>query len=241
MKIFLDTADLNEIRKWQAYSILDGVTTNPSIMLKYGGYDMEVRAKEICQLVHPCPVSVEVTSNDHAEMLEQGRLFATWADNVVVKIPVINEYGEPSLDVVRTLVDESIKVNMTACLSFGQVVLGAKAGATYISIFGGRVSDEGHDASEVIRNAVEWLTHWDYPSEIIVGSIRTAMDVQEAVLAGAHIVTTPPKLLEKFIDHHYSRETVRGFNEDAQKALAKMAEAKMAETELVTAKRSELR
>ncbi|MCH7998788.1 MAG: transaldolase [Chloroflexi bacterium] len=241
MKIFLDTADLNEIRKWQAYSILDGVTTNPSIMLKYGGYDMEVRAKEICQLVHPCPVSVEVTSNDHAEMLAQGRLFATWADNVVVKIPVINEYGEPSLDVVRTLVDESIKVNMTACLSFGQVVLGAKAGATYISIFGGRVSDEGHDASEVIRNSVEWLTHWDYPSEIIVGSIRTAMDVQEAVLAGAHIVTTPPKLLEKFIDHHYSRETVRGFNEDAQKALAKMAEAKMAETELVTAKRSELR
>ena len=241
MKIFLDTADLNEIRKWQAYSILDGVTTNPSIMLKYGGYDMEVRAKEICQLVHPCPVSVEVTTNDHAEMLAQGRLFATWADNVVVKIPVINEYGEPSLDVVRTLVDESIKVNMTACLSFGQVVLGAKAGATYISIFGGRVSDEGHDASEVIRNSVEWLTHWDYPSEIIVGSIRTAMDVQEAVLAGAHIVTTPPKLLEKFIDHHYSRETVRGFNEDAQKALAKMAEAKMAETELVTAKRSELR
>ncbi len=241
MKIFLDTADLNEIRKWQAYSVLDGVTTNPSIMLKYGGYDMEVRAKEICQLVHPCPVSVEVTSNDHTEMLAQGRLFATWADNVVVKIPVINEYGEPSLDVVRTLVDESIKVNMTACLSFGQVVLGAKAGATYISIFGGRVSDEGHDASEVIRNAVEWLTHWDYPSEIIVGSIRTAMDVQEAVLAGAHIVTTPPKLLEKFIDHHYSRETVRGFNEDAQKALAKMAEAKMAETELVTAKSSELR
>ena len=241
MKIFLDTADLNQIRKWQAYSILDGVTTNPSIMLKYGGYDMEVRAKEICQLVHPNPVSVEVTSNDHAEMLAQGRLFATWADNVVVKIPVINEYGEPSLDVVRTLVDESIKVNMTACLSFGQVVLGAKAGATYISIFGGRVSDEGHDAAAVIRNAVEWLSHWDYPSEIIVGSIRTAMDVQEAVLAGAHIVTTPPKLLEKFIDHHYSRETVRGFNEDARKALAKMAEAKMAETELVTAKRSELR
>lgn len=241
MKIFLDTADLTEIRKWQAYSILDGVTTNPSIMLKYGGYDMEVRAKEICQLVHPCPVSVEVTTNDHAEMLAQGRLFATWADNVVVKIPVINESGEPSLDVVRTLVDESIKVNMTACLSFGQVVLGAKAGATYISIFGGRISDEGHDAAEVIRNAAEWLSHWDYPSEIIVGSIRTAMDIQEAVLAGAHIVTTPPQLLQKFIDHHYSRETVRGFNEDAQKALAQMAEAKLAEKELVAAKRSELR
>ena len=241
MKIFLDTADLNEIRKWQGYSVLDGVTTNPSIMLKFGGYDMEVRAKEICQLVHPYPVSVEVTSNDHAEMLAQGRLFATWADNVVVKIPVINEHGEPSLDVVRTLVDENIKVNMTACLSFGQVVLGAKAGATYISIFAGRIADEGQDSAEVIRNSVEWLTHWDYPSEIIVGSIRTAMDVQEAVLAGAHIITTPPQLLQKFIDHRYSRETVKGFNEDAQKALAKMAEAKQTESELVTAKRSELR
>ena len=240
MKIFLDTANLNEIRRWQDYSIVDGVTTNPSIMLQDGGYDMEVRAKEICHLVHPCPVSVEVTTNDHAEMLAQGRLFATWADNVVVKIPVINESGEPSLDVVRTLINENIKVNMTACLSFGQVVLGAKAGATYISIFGGRVSDEGHDAATVIRNSVEWLTHWDYPSEIIVGSIRSVMDVQEAVLAGAHIVTTPPRFLEKFIDHHYSRATVRGFNEDARKALALMAEA-MAERELVAAKRSELR
>ena len=240
MEIFLDSADLNEIRRWQAYSVLDGVTTNPSIMLKDGGYDMEVRAKEICQLVHPCPVSVEVTTNDHAEMLAQGRLFATWADNTVVKIPVINEHGEPSLDVVRALVDQGIKVNMTACLSFGQVVLGAKAGATYISIFGGRVADEGHDAAGVIRSAVEWLRHWDYPSKIIVGSIRTVIDIQEAALAGAHIITTPPKFLEKFIDHHYSRETVRGFNADAQKALAKMAGAKLAEKELVTAKSSRM-
>lgn len=235
MQIFLDSADLNEIRRWQAYSVLDGVTTNPSIMLKDGGYDIEIRAKEICQLVRPCPVSVEVTTNDHAEMLAQARLFAPWADNIVVKIPVINESGEPSLDVVRTLVDEGIKVNMTACLSFGQVVLGAKAGATYISIFGGRVADEGHDAGEVIRNAVEWLRHWDYPSRIIVGSIRATIDIQEAALAGAHIVTTPPQFLEKFIDHHYSRATVRGFNADARKALAKMAGAKAAGKELAAA------
>ena len=225
MQIFLDTADLDEIRKWQAYSILDGVTTNPSIMLNDGGYDMEVRAKEICKLVHPCPVSVEVTTNDHAEMLSQGRLFATWADNVAVKIPVINESGEPSLDVVSALTADGIKVNMTACLSFGQVVLGAKAGATYISIFGGRVADEGQNPADVIRNSVDWLGRWNYPSKIIVGSIRTAMDIQEAVLAGAHIITSPPKFLKKFIDHHYSRETVRVFNADARKALAIMAEA----------------
>ena len=93
MDIFLDSADLQEINKWRAYGVLDGVTTNPSIMLKDGGYDMEKRAKDICRLVFPCPVSVEVTSNDHTDMLAQGRVFATWSGNAVVKIPVINESG----------------------------------------------------------------------------------------------------------------------------------------------------
>ena len=224
MEIFLDSADLAEIRRWQAYGVLDGVTTNPSILLKDGGYDMKIRAMEVCQEVHPKPVSVEVTTNDHQEMLRQGRLFASWADNVVVKIPVINEQGEPSLDVVKTLADEGIRVNMTACLSFGQVVLGAKAGATYVSIFAGRVADEGNDASAVVRNSADWLRLWGYPSKIIVGSIRSAIDVQAAALAGAHVVTVPPQFLYRFIDHQYSRATVRGFNNDAAAALA-MAEA----------------
>jgi len=224
MEIFLDSADLAEIRRWQVYGVLDGVTTNPSILLKDGGYDIEARAKEVCQEVHPKPVSVEVTTNDHLEMLQQGRLFASWADNVVVKIPVVNEQGEPSLDVVKTLVDEGIKVNMTACLSFGQVVLGAKAGATYVSIFAGRVSDEGSDATTVVRNSVDWLHHWGYESKIIVGSIRATIDIQAAALAGSHVVTVPPQFLYKFIDHQYSRATVRQFNNDAEAALA-MAEA----------------
>ena len=231
MEIFLDSADLAEIRRWQAYGVLDGVTTNPSILLKDGGYDMKVRAMDVCREVYPKPVSVEVTTNEHEEMLEQGRLFASWAENVVVKIPVINEQGEPSLDVVRTLAEEGIRVNMTACLSFGQVVMGAKAGATYVSIFAGRVADEGNDASAVVRNSADWLRHWDYPSKIIVGSIRSAIDVQAAALAGAHVVTVPPQFLDRFIDHQYSRATVRGFNNDAEAALA------MAEAEAETAKR----
>ena len=226
MEIFIDSAKVEEIRRWLEYGVVDGVTTNPSIMLKDGGYDIEARAREIAELVFPRPMSVEVTTNDQGEMIEQAREFAGWAPNMVVKIPVVNEYGEPSLGVVRALVQEGIKVNMTACLSFGQVVLGAKAGATYISIFAGRVSDEGHDAPELIRQSVEWLETWDYPSKIIVGSIREVIGIQDAALAGAHVITVPPQFMTKLIDHHYSRATVTQFNADAQKALAMMDEAK---------------
>jgi len=226
MEIFIDSAKVEEIRRWLEYGVVDGVTTNPSIMLKDGGYDMEARAREIAELVFPRPVSVEVTTNDQGKMIEQARELAGWAPNMVVKIPVINEYGEPSLGVVRTLVEEGIKVNMTACLSFGQVVLGAKAGATYISLFAGRVADEGHDAPRLIQQAVEWLEAWDYPSKIIVGSIREVIGIQDAALAGAHVITVPPQFMTKLIDHHYSRATVTQFNADAQKALAMMDEAK---------------
>lgn len=224
MEIFIDSANVAEIRRWLEYGVVDGVTTNPSILLKDGGYDLEARVKEIAELVHPGPVSVEVYSNDPREMVEQGRAFASWAPNVVIKIPVINEYGEPSLAVVKALVEDGIRVNMTACLSFGQVVLGAKAGATYISVFAGRVADEGHDAPKLIRQAVDWLREWSYTSKIIVGSVREVMNIQDAVLAGAHVITVPPQFMNKLIDHRYTRETVRQFNEDAREALGKIAD-----------------
>jgi transaldolase len=227
MDIFIDSANLEEIRRWLEYGVVDGVTTNPTILLKDGGHDMEARAREIAKIVFPRPVSAEVTTNDQGEMIEQARELAGWAPNIVVKIPVVNEYGEPSLGVVRTLVQEGIKVNMTACLSFGQVVLGAKAGATYVSIFAGRVADEGHDAPQLIRQAVEWLKTWDYPSKIIVGSIRELINIQDAALAGAHVITVPPQFMTKLIDHHYSRATVAQFNKDAKKALAKIAEVRV--------------
>lgn len=222
MEIFIDSADTKEIKRWLGYGVIDGVTTNPSIMLKDGGFDVEARAKEIAELVYPLPVSVEVYTNDHQEMLQQARTFVKWAANIVVKIPVLNEHGEPSFGVVKALVEEGVKVNMTAVLSFGQLALGAKAGATYISIFAGRVSDEGHDAAKLIRQSAEWLAAWGYSSKIIVGSIREAINIQDAALAGAHVVTAPPQFLDKWADHHYTRATVRGFNQDAQKALAKM-------------------
>ncbi len=224
MEIFLDTANLEEIECWLDRGVLDGVTTNPSIMLKDGGYDLQRRALEIARLVTPRPVSVEVTSNDLDEMVRQARIYAEWAANIVVKIPVINEFGRPCLGVVRQLEREGVRVNMTACLSYGQALLGAKAGATYVSIFGGRVSDEGGDAPGLISSVRGWLDLWGSPSKIIVGSIRSTIDVQNAAQAGAHVITVPPPILDKFIDHRYSRDTVRGFNDDAAKALSKMEE-----------------
>jgi transaldolase len=224
MEIFLDTANLEQIDYWRGQGLVDGVTTNPTILLKEGGPDLEGRIRAIAELVDPLPVSVEVYSNDHVEMLRQARQFAAWAANVVVKIPVINEAGESSLDVVKSLVDDGIRVNVTACLSFGQVVGGAKAGATYISLFAGRIADEGRDAPQLIRDAVAWLKLWTYPSKLIIGSIRGAIDVQQAALAGAHVITIPPQFLARFLDHHYSRATVQQFNDDARTTLDRLDE-----------------
>jgi transaldolase len=224
MEIFLDTANLEEIERWLECGVVDGVTTNPSIMLGDGGYDLRRRAVEIARLVEPRPVSVEVTSNDLDEMVRQARIYAEWAPKIVVKIPVINEFGQPCLGVVRQLEREGIRINVTACLSYGQALLGAKAGATYVSIFVGRVSDEGGDAPGLVRSVREWLDLWGSPSKIIVASIRSTIDVQNAAQAGAHVIAVPPPILDRFIDHKYSRDTVRGFNEDAAKTLSKMQE-----------------
>ncbi|MDO8616032.1 MAG: transaldolase family protein [Dehalococcoidia bacterium] len=222
--IFLDTANLDEIKRWLEYGLLDGVTTNPTVMLKDGGYDMEERAREIARLVGPRPVSVEVTTDDPAQMLQQAHRIASWSPNIVVKIPVVTERGQPCLGVVRDLELAGVRVNMTACLSFGQAILGAKAGATYVSIFAGRVADEGHDAAALIREVIDWLGRWGSRTRVIAGSIREAVNIKDAAVAGAHVITVPPAFLEKFVDHRYSRDTVRGFNEDAARALARMEE-----------------
>jgi len=223
MQIFLDSANYQEIEHWLRQGVADGVTTNPSIMFKDGVYDLEEGARRLCALLGERPVSVEVTSNEHAEMVKQARTFACWAPNVVVKIPVVNEHGESCLEVIHTLAREGIAINATAILSFNQAILAAKAGATYVSIFAGRIADEGNDPSTVIRNVRRWLDEWGYAAKIIVGSIRTTMDIQNAALAGAHIVTVPPQFLPKMADHKYTRETVRQFNQDAERALAQIA------------------
>jgi transaldolase len=223
MEIFLDTAKIEEIRKWLAQGVIDGVTTNPSIMLKDGVYDIEAGTKAIAALMGELPVSVEVITNDLDEMLAQGRKFASWAKNIVVKIPVINESGTPCFGVVKTLESSGIRVNVTAMMSFGQMLLAAKAGATYISLFGGRVADEGQPMGDVIRMTRRWLDDWGYKSKIIVGSVREVMNIQEAASAGAHVVTIPPQFMARLADHKFTRFTVGEFVRDGQKALAELA------------------
>ena len=226
MEIFIDSASTAEMEKWLRTGVLDGVTTNPSIMLRDGVYDMEAGAKEIAALLSPRPVSVEVTTNELGEMITQARKLASWASNIVVKIPQINQDGIPCYGVIKQLEDEGIKVNATVAMPLGQVILSAKAGATYISIFAGRIGDEGGDAPQIIRNSVEWLERWKYKSKIIVGSIRTVVDILQSAIAGAHIITVPPQYLTKMADHKYTRDVVRQFTVDAKKALETIEKAK---------------
>jgi transaldolase len=228
VEIFLDSSNLDEIKKWMQEGVVDGVTTNPSIMLKDGIQDLESCTRQICNALGERPVSVEVTTNDPEEMIQQARTFATWCPNIVIKIPIVNQDGVSSLSVINRLTSQNIAVNATAILSFNQALLAAKAGATYISIFAGRIADEGNDPAITIRNVRTWLDMWGYTAKIIVGSIRGVVDVQSAALAGAHIVTIPPQFLPKMVDHRYTRETVRQFIEDAKKAGQRDVHAKAA-------------
>lgn len=227
MEIFIDSANISEITKWLDMGVIDGVTTNPSIMLEDGVYDAEAGAKKIASLINPRPLSVEVTTNDLDEMLRQSITFASWAPNIVIKIPQTNQNGVPCYGVMRNLEDRGIKVNATVALSLGQVILSAKAGATYISVFAGRITDEGGNDAEIISNSVTWLERGKFRSKIIVGSIRSVGDVLTAAIAGAHVITIPPGFLGKMADHKYTRDTVRQFVTDAQKAIAMMEKAGM--------------
>ena len=210
MKIFLDTSNIKEIEKW--LYLIDGVTTNPTIIKKDGG-----DIKEICQIVNHKPVSYEVVTNDLNEMLEQAKEYSKIASNIVVKIPQENQFGVPCYEVMSKLHWEGIKVNATVAMSFGQVIASAKVNASYISIFAGRIDDEGGYSDKVIQDSEAWIRLWNYRSLIIVGSIRSVGDVLRAARAGADIITIPPEYLSKMVDHKYSRETVRQFIEDSRK------------------------
>jgi transaldolase len=217
MQIFIDSSNIKEIEKWLPTGAVDGVTTNPSILYKDGISDIEGAIKDICDLVFPRPVSVEVTTDDLEGMLGEAVALATLAKNIVIKIPQSTSKGEPCYSLMHKLERGGIKVNATVAMSIGQVIMSAKAEATYISIFAGRLEDEGGDACRVINDSVEWLEDWDYTSEIIVGSIRSVGDVLRAARAGAHIITIPPQFLSKMVKHNYTMATVKQFIEDAKK------------------------
>ena len=239
MEIFVDSANISEIKTWLDYGVIDGVTTNPSILLKDKVYDIEIGIKAIAKMIGGRPLSVEVTTDNLEEMYVEASRFASWSENIVVKIPVINQFGQPSLGVINKLEEGGVKVNVTGILSFNQLVLAAQAGGTYLSVFAGRVSDEGNDASALIKRSVEFTERWNL-GKVLVGSVRGAIDVQNAVAAGAHIITVPPPILVKMLDHKYTRETVKEFIDNAQKAMTAIAESNSRVAKLSLAKEKEM-
>ena len=218
--IFLDTGRLEEIRTYHALGIVRGVTTNPTILAKEGvtgGWqEVETRSKAIAQLIDPLPLSVEVTTNEPEEMLEQAQVFAAWAPNINVKIPIHGpEGGTDNLRLVHELeTQHDIRVNVTAMMSAQQCLLAAMAGASYVSLFGGRVNNMGSNACEEIRRLRGLLDTFGSSAKIIVGSTREVLNIIEWFEAGADIVTATPQLLEGMLVHPYSKETVKMFLSD---------------------------
>lgn len=223
MSIFIDSSRIEEIEKYHRMGIIRGVTTNPAIMLSDGvsGGMSGIREHsiKIAKLVAPYPVSVEVFSNDKTTMLKQAREFASWAPNINVKITIHGPNGElDNLEVVNLLENKyDIRVNVTAMMSAQQCYLAASAGATYVSLFGGRVNNMGYNCVTELRNIRKLIDAFNLKARIIAGSTREVLNVVEWLLAGAHIVTVTPKLIEGMIIHPYSKETVQQFLSDADK------------------------
>lgn len=214
MKIFADTSKIEEIREFCSWGIVDGVTTNPKIIASDGN-ELEPTIKEICKM-QPGPVSVEVTTNDYEGMVKEGTHYASWAKNVVIKVPVI-----PSgLKALKAFKEKGIKTNATCAMSYNQAVLAAKAGANYVSLFYGRIGDLGFDPYIVIKDTADTYSKWGCKSEIISGSIRSLLDVNRSMQAGAHIVTVPPKFLRQMVDNPMTSRTVDEFL-DAWKGIKK--------------------
>lgn len=225
MPIFLDTGNPREIEKYHRMGIVRGVTTNPTILLKdgvTGVAGVEACAKEIAQLIAPLPLSVEVTVTERAKVIEQAQTLASWADNINVKVTVHGPNGElENMEIVHELeTKHNIRVNVTAMMSAQQCFLAALAGATYVSIFGGRVNNMGYNACGEIARLRKVLDAFNLKAKIIVGSTREILNVLEWLEAGAHIVTVAPGLLAGMLVHPYSKETVQMFLRDAAKAEA---------------------
>lgn len=196
MKFFIDTAVLDEIQEAAEMGVLDGVTTNPSLMKKVGVRDFHGHIAKICDLV-PGPVSAEVTATDYDGIMEQGRELADIADNVVVKVPLILD----GLKALKTFDEEGIDTNCTLCFSPTQALLAAKAGATYISPFIGRVDDISSNGMTLIKQIVEIYDNYEFETEVLAASIRHPMHVTECALAGADVATMPLDVIKKLLNH----------------------------------------
>jgi transaldolase len=211
MKFFLDTANVGQIREAAALGVLDGVTTNPSLMSKESGKFEDI-LREICSVVDG-PVSAEIISTSHAEMVAEAVGLSQLHPNIVIKVPLI-------LDGIKTLKDLSekdIKTNATLVFSSNQALLAAKAGATYVSPFIGRLDDAGHVGMDLVREMVTIYENYDFETEIIVASVRSPQHVVDAALCGADIATVPFGVIEKMIKHPMTDAGLASFLKDWEK------------------------
>ena len=217
MKIFLDTANVDEIRKAAELGLVDGITTNPSLIAKEGGVDFRAHVAAICEIV-PGDVSAEVTSLDTEGMLREGREYAGIAPNVVVKCPLTRD----GLKATRRLTSEGIRVNVTLCFSAAQAILAAKAGAAYISPFLGRLDDIGHVGMDLVRDIAEIYRVQGFKTQVLAASIRNPLHVIDAAKAGAHVATMPFSVLQMLMKHPLTDIGLKKFLEDWQKGGAKI-------------------
>jgi transaldolase len=207
--IFLDSSDPKEIKDISAWGILSGITTNPLIIAKEGGnVDLETRIKEVVE-VSKGDVSVELTTETEKAMLDEAAKYHAWnPDRICIKVP----FSEIGLRVLHQLATRGVHTNVTCLMSYNQAYLAALAGATYVSLFSGRIRDMGYNVDPVIQETRNILDREKLESKIIVGSIRHMMDVNEALQNGAHIVTVPPAILRKMLWNPRTDETIREFN-----------------------------
>lgn len=209
VQFFLDTASLKEIEEFVQWGIADGVTTNQKIFLSEGGVDFKRHIMKICALVDG-PISVETTKRSVPDLLVEAREYTSWHRNIVVKVAM---YGDGrGLQVVRQLTKERIKTNMTVMMTFNQLILAAKAGATYVSLFYNRSKEAGENPLQIIRDYVAIAKEDGLKARLIVGSIRTPDDVAQAIAAGAHIMTVPGKILRQMPFNNRTEETIVEFD-----------------------------
>jgi len=208
MKFFVDTADIKQIEDLIPTGFVDGVTTNPSLIAKQGA-DMKETIKAICSLVKG-PVSAEVTATDHVTMLKEGEYLASIAKNVAVKVPLTVD----GLKTCKKLKEKGIMVNVTLCFSAAQALLAAKAGATFISPFVGRLDDIGEKGMDLIEDIVIIYENYGFDTEVLVASVRTTQHVIDAALIGAQVVTLPPKIIHGLYNHQLTDKGLKAFLDD---------------------------
>lgn len=211
MKIFIDSADLTEIKDAAAMGVVDGVTTNPSLVAKTGK-SLEKVIREIVEVIDG-PISAEVTATDYAGIISEGKKLAAIHPNIVVKVPLIAE----GIRAVKTFSGEGIRTNVTLCFSAPQALLAAKAGATYISPFVGRIDDIGGDGVELIGQIVQIYSNYGYETEVLAASVRHPVHLVRCAQLGADVATIPYKVILTLLDHPLTEKGLAKFLEDAKK------------------------